>query len=81
MASLVVVDHAYIDYSILTGKVREFELMGITLYDEDKEIEVGDWEYDLWKFIKASGLHIDQGNGIPSFVYSLIDKYENKEKE
>lgn len=76
---MIIGGNAYIDYSIPTGEVREFELMGRTLYDKDNNIEEDGWEYALWSLIKSMEMNFDSGDGIPSFVYPLIDKYENSD--
>jgi len=61
-------------YSLKDNRVRKFNLHGKTLYDEYKGVSAEGWEDALVKFVKQQRLNIDGGEGLPSFVYGLIDR-------
>ena len=68
---------ADIDYAIPDGRVRQFLLNGVMLYDEDKNIALNNWEATLYKLIKKQGFDVDNGMGLKAFVYPLLDKYDS----
>ncbi|MDY6857473.1 MAG: hypothetical protein SWO11_22770 [Thermodesulfobacteriota bacterium] len=63
-----------IDYSLVDNRVRSFELHGVLLYDEDKNISQAGWKDQLVAFVKEQGLNINKGIGLHAFVYGLIEE-------
>jgi len=63
-----------IDYSIVDGRVRSFDLCGEILYDEDKGINIAGWEGKLIEIVIDYGMNIDKGLGLKAFVYKMIDE-------
>ena len=75
MASVYIASDPYsnIEYSIGTGKVRQFVLRGKTLYDEQKGISEDGWEEKLVELVREQGMDLDpNGRGLlHAFVYKL----------
>jgi len=63
-----------IDYSVVDGRVRSFELYGEKLYDEDDGIERKGWKQKLIKLVMEQKLNIDKdGRGLHAFIYRMMD--------
>ena len=82
MASVIIYNRdntlkADIDYAIHDGRVRQFLLDGVMLYDEDKNIAIDKWEETLYKLVKIQRFDVDNGIGLKAFVYPLLDKFDS----
>ena len=60
-----------IDYSVVDGRVRYFILNGDILFDENEGIDVDGWVTKLVELVKKRHLDVDDGIGLPKFVYKL----------
>jgi len=77
MASLMFEGRTCIDYSLVDGRVKCFELNGHVLYDETKVIySEEDWRRKLYDFVKSYGLDEDDGLGLHAFIPKLLEEFE-----
>ena len=68
-----------IDYSVVDGRVRSFEIDGVTLYDERLGIAASNWGAILVALIKTQRLDVDRdGHGLHAFVRPFLDKHGEK---
>ena len=65
-----------IDYSLVDGRIRQVEIKGIMIYDEDKGIAEYNWEAEVWLIVKRNGFDIDREHGLSAFIYPLMKKFE-----
>lgn len=64
-----------IDYSIIDGRVRVFELNGKVLYDEYCKKSIKGWKKKLVKVVKEQGLNDSRHSHsgcLPTFVIRMI---------
>ena len=74
MASLVILSNPVsdIEYSILDGRVKSFELKGVKMFDEVDGTAIDGWKQRLAELVIAQGLDVDRdGIGLHAFVYRL----------
>ena len=72
MASLFIVGVADIDYSVVSGEVRSFELRGVVLLDRAAGIALPTWRAELCALVYEMGLGQDDGRGLHAFVPQLL---------
>ncbi len=65
-----------IEYSIQTGTIREFCLLGDILYSEEKGITTPGWKSELLGFIIDQNLMDDHGTGLPACIYRVQEDIE-----
>jgi len=78
MASLHIGLKTMIDYSIIDGRVREFMLDGVLLYDEQAGCAVEGWREMLGYVIRSRGLYIDDGRGLHAFVIRWLEEQDGQ---
>lgn len=75
MSSLLVIGDRgfYVDYSITTGRIRQCDIRGETVFDEHSGIDAPEWKRELAECVHENYLDEDDGKGLHAFVYRLID--------
>ena len=63
-----------IDYSLVDGRVRSFELRGEVLFDEDAGTEVEGWKRRLADLVMEFGLADPSPLGCHAFIYWMIEQ-------
>lgn len=71
MATIFLGTGTCIDYSVVTGVVREFELDGVVLRDVERDIAAPGWREQLWELCVRLGWHEDDGDGLRAFIDPL----------
>lgn len=72
MASVCILGLCDIDYSLVDGRIRSFELRGETLYDESSGVSFPDWKSKCIEVVRTQGLDKDDGKGLHAFVKPLL---------
>lgn len=80
MASVMRRDFS-VDYSIVDGRVKNFEARGKILYDEDAGIATEGWEEMLCAYVEQAELHRPTAHGRLPFVKRLIEEGKVKDAD